>query len=631
MLEAIRKHAQGWLAKVILALIAVTFALFGVDSYMKGDGTGGVVAEVGELGISREELTREIQAQSDRMRESMGPAFDPALTETAEFRKQVLDSMIERKALLQDAQKLKFIAPDAYLAAVLMQIPAFQQDGKFSQARYEAILRQNGRTPAQFENDLRQSFMLEAVTSPATLAAFPSSTALEQIARLVAQQREISWVDLPVSTVASQVKVTPADVEKYYAANKAEFTEPEQIRAEYLSLDRNAVAAGITVSDQAVAAYYASNAAQFGQPEQRSASHILIGVDADADAATRAKAKARATELYQTVLKAPERFAELARTQSQDPGSAAQDGSLGSFGRGMMVKPFEDAVFSMKPNEIRGPIESDFGYHIIRLDEIQAAQTAPLSQVKAAVVDALRKQQAQRSFADLAERFSNLVYENAGSLQAAATAVKLTIQQTDWISAKQAPAPFNHEALAAALFSKESIKSKQNTEAIEVQPGVLVAARVVEHRAARVRPLAEVSSSIEAKLRAELTTKLLTQKGEATIQDLSKGVESGLNWSAFQVMGRQPSAALDEAGIKAAFRVKTDKLPAYTGTMRPDGAYRIVRVTRVVEPSGIDPMLVSSIGQGVTQAQQRADMKAMVDLITASQKVTIKPNAIEGR
>ena len=631
MLEAIRKHAQGWLAKVILALIAVTFALFGVDSYMKGDGSGGVVAEVGELGISREELTREIQAQSDRMRESMGPAFNPALIETAEFRKQVLDSMIERKALLQDAQKLKFIAPDAYLAAVLMQIPAFQQDGKFSQQRYEAILRQNGRTPAQFENDLRQSFMLEAVTSPATLAAFPSNTALEQIARLVTQQREISWVDLPVSTVASQVKVTPADVEKYYAANKAEFTDPEQIRAEYLSLDRNAVAAGITVSDQAVAAYYASNAAQFGQPEQRSASHILIGVDADADAATRAKAKARATELYQTVLKTPGRFAELARTQSQDAGSAAQDGSLGSFGRGMMVKPFEDAVFSMKPNEIRGPIESDFGYHIIRLDGIQAAQTAPLAQVKAAVVDALRKQQAQKSFADLAERFSNLVYENADSLQSAATAVKLSIQKTDWMSTKQAPAPFNHEALATVLFSKDSIKSKQNTEAIEVQPGVLVAARVVEHRAARVRPLAEVSPSIEAKLRAERSTKLLTQKGEATIQDLSKGVESGLNWSAFQVMGRQPSAALDEAGIKAAFRVQTAKLPAYTGTMRADGTYRIVRVTRVVEPSGIDPMLVSSIGQGVTQAQQRADMKAMVNLITAGQKVIIKPNAIEGR
>ncbi len=147
MLEAIRKHAKGWLAKVILALIAITFALFGMDSYMNGDTRGGVVAEVGDVGISREELTREIQAQSDRMREALGPAFDPAVTETTSFRKQVLDSLVERKALLQNAQKLKFLAPDAYIASVLAQIPAFQQDGKFSQQRYEAVLRQNGRTP----------------------------------------------------------------------------------------------------------------------------------------------------------------------------------------------------------------------------------------------------------------------------------------------------------------------------------------------------------------------------------------------------------------------------------------------------------------------------------------------------
>jgi peptidyl-prolyl cis-trans isomerase D len=405
------------------------------------------------VGISREELAREIQAQSDRMREALGPAFDPAVTEKADFRKQVLDSLIERKALLQEAQKLKFLAPDAYVASVLGQIPAFQQDGTFSQKRYEAVLRQNGRTPAQFENELRQAFMLEAITSPVSLAAFPSNTSMTQIARLVAQQREIAWADLPASTVASQVQVTPADVEQYYAANQAEFTEPEQIRAEHLVLDIASVAAGIAVNEQAVAKYYAANAAQFGQPEQRRASHILIAADKNADAATRAQAKAKATELIQVLRKAPERFAELARAESQDPGSAAQDGSLGSFGRGMMVKPFEDAVFSMKPNEIRGPVESDFGYHIIRLDGIEPAQTAPLAEVRAAVVDELRRQQAQKVFADLAENFSNLVYENATSLQPAATAAKLTVKQSGWMAAKNAPQPFNHPALSAVLFS----------------------------------------------------------------------------------------------------------------------------------------------------------------------------------
>ena len=631
MLEAIRKHAKGWLAKVILGLIAITFALFGVDSYMKGDQSGGKIAEVGDVGISREELTREIQAQSDRMREALGPAFDPAVTETADFRKQVLDSLIERKAMLQEAQKFKFLAPDAYIASVLTQIPAFQQDGAFSQQRYEAVLRQNGRTPAQFENELRQAFMLEAIASPVSLAAFPSDTSLKQIAQLVAQQREIAWIDIPASAVATQIKVTPADVEREYAANKAEFTEPEQIRAEYVVLDMAAVAAGITVSDQAVADFYAANAAKFGQPEQRSASHILIAADKNADAATRARAKAKAAELVQTLNKNPERFAELARTQSQDPGSAAQDGHLGSFGRGMMVKPFEDAVFSMKPNEIRGPVESDFGYHIIRLDGVQAAQTAPLAAVRAAVADELRKQQAQKVFADLADNFGNLVYENAASLQPAAAAAKLSIQQSGWMTAKNAPAPFNHAGLSAALFSPESIKSKQNSEAIEVKPGTLVAARVIESKPARLRPLADVSAVIETRLRAAQSALLLAKKGEAMIQGLARGEESGVNWSAFQVVGRQASAEMDAAGVKAVFRVNTEKLPAYTGFARPDGAYRIVRVSRVLNAPTLDPQLVMSIATGVVQAQQRADMKAMVALITAGQKVKIQPNAIEGR
>ncbi|MDQ1315578.1 MAG: peptidyl-prolyl cis-trans isomerase [Pseudomonadota bacterium] len=631
MLEAIRKHAKGWLAKIILGLIAVTFALFGIDSYMSGDRSGGVVAEVGEQNISRDELIRETQAQSDRMRESLGPAFDPAVAESADFRKKVLDSLIERKAFLQDAQKRKFLAPDAYVAAVLSQIPAFQQDGAFSQQRYEAVLRQNGRTPASFENEVRQDFMLKAITSPVALAAFPSSTSLTQIARLVAQQREIAWVDLPASTVEAQIKVTPADIESKYAADKAAFTEPEQIRAEYLVLDMAAVAAGIAVSEQEIASYYRSNDAQFGQPEQRSASHILIAVDKNADAATRAQAKAKASELAQTLQKTPARFAELARSQSQDPGSAAQDGSLGSFGRGMMVKPFEEAVFSMKLNEIRGPVESDFGYHIIRLDGIQAAQIAPLEEVRAQVVGELRKQQAQKQFADLADSFSNLVYENADSLQPAAAAAKLSVQQSGWMAAKTAPSPFSHAALSAALFGPESVKSRQNTEAFEVKPGTLVAARVIEHRPARVRPLAEVSAAIEARLRAEQGARLLAEKGEATLKALSRGEEAGLKWSEFKVVGRQPSADLDAVGAKAVFRVNTGKLPAYTGFARPDGVYRIVRVSRVLEETAVDPRLLASIEAGLIQAQQGADMQAMTSLVKSGHKVKIKPNAIEGR
>ncbi len=629
MLEAIRKHAQGWLAKAILALIALTFAAFGLESYQSSDSSNGYVAEVGDVGISRDELTREIQAQSRRLREEMGPAFDPATVQTPEFQKQVLDGIIERKALLLDAQKQKLMASDAYVAAVLTSIPAFQEDGKFSQARYETILQQDGRRPVQFENEIRQSFMMEAIASPVALAAFSSKTSLDLITRLVAQQREVSWVDLPAASVADQIKISAEDIARDYAANKAAWTDPEQIRVEYLLLDLASVAAGITVSDQAVADYYAANASQFGQPEQRSASHILITADKNADTATRARAKAKAMALFQTLQKTPAKFAELARAESQDPGSAAQDGSLGSFGRGMMVKPFEDAVFSMKRNEIRGPIESDFGYHVIRLDSIQPAQIAPLATVRAAVVEELRKRQAQKVFADMADNFGNLVYENADSLASAAKTLKLTPQQSGWMSVKSAPPPFNHPALSAAVFSRESITSKQNTEAIELQPGMLIAARVIDHRAARLKPLAEVTQAIAARLRAEQTKQLLTRKGTETIKTLTQGTETGLNWSAFQVVARQPTDALDATAIKAVFQANTNKLPAYTGFTRGDGSYRIVRISRVLEAASLEPGLASSIQSSFVQAQQRGDMKALIDLIKAGQKIKIQDNAIE--
>ncbi len=631
MLEAIRKHAHGWLAKVILGLIAVTFALFGIESYMSGDRSGGIVAEVGKVGISRDEFTREIQGQTDRMRDALGPAFDPTVAETADFRSKVLDSLIERKVLLQGAQALGILTPDAYVASVLTQIPSFQEDGKFSQQRYEAVLRQNGRTPAAFENELRQSFMLDIMSSPVVHANFTSATSMDQLARWVAQQREVSWADLPATMVAAQVKVETAEIEREYKAKQAEFTDPEQIRVEYVELDAAAVAARIEVSEQAVAEFYAANPARFGLPEQRSASHILIAVDQAADPAARAKAKAKAVELLATVQKSPARFGELARTESQDPGSAAQDGSLGSFGRGMMVKPFEDAVFAMKPNEIRGLVESDFGYHIIRLDGIQPAQTAPLQEARGAIVQELRKQQAQKQFADLAENFGNLVYENADSLQPAATAVGVNVRQSDWMSAKVAPPPFDHAALADALFSPESVRSRQNTEAFEVRPGVLVAARVIEHRPARLRPLSEVAATIEARLRTEQSARLLAEAGASRLKGLKGGEEGGLTWSGFKVLGRQPTPELDEAGIRAVFRVDTGTLPAYTGYTRADGTYRILRVSRVVDASALAPELRASIESGVLQAQQRADMQALIGLVKAGYKVKVHPNAIEGR
>jgi peptidyl-prolyl cis-trans isomerase D len=629
MLEAIRRHAQGWMAKVILVLITIPFALWGVDSYMQGGSGTDVVAEVGDVQISRQEFARALQEQADRMRQAQGPNFEPSVTDTPEFRQQVLKRMVEREALLLDARQQGFRTPDTYVETVLLQVPAFQENGAFSRQRYEALLRQRGMSPVGFENELRQEFLIEVEISPASLGAFSARTSLAQISRLVSQQREISWVDMNPADVSGEVKVTPVDVQNYYTSHKAKFTVPERIRAEYLMLTFDSVAQGMVVGNEEIKQYYQANSGKFGQPEQRSASHILIAVARDADAAVRAQARSKATQLAEALRKAPASFGEVARKESQDPGSAAQNGSLGSFGRGAMVKPFEDAVFSMKTGEMRGPVESDFGFHIIRLDGIQAATVAPMESVRAEVEAELRKQQAQKKFAEVAESFSNLVYERADSLKPAADAMKLTVQSTNWMSSGSAPAPFNHSGLAKVLFSVDSIKNKQNTEAIEIAPGVLVAARVIEHRPAAVRALSEVSSGIQEKLRSERVVQLMAQKGEALIKQLKQGNEPGLRWSSFQTVSRQQPAGLDQKNLASTFQADVSKLPAYTGVAKPDGVYRIVRISRVLDGQVNDPGLLSSIEGGVQQAIQRADLAAMIALAKAGQKVEIRPNAIE--
>lgn len=629
MLETIRQHAKGWLAKVILGLIAVTFALFGVDSYMKGGDGADVVATVGKTKITRQEYTRELQNQADRMREALGEKFDRAETETPAFRKKVLDALLERKAMVLDAQQQGFRPPERYVESILLQVPAFQENGVFSPQRFEALLRQRNMTPAGFENEIREVYVLEAQTSPITMGTFLSNTSLTQLYKALMQQREVSEVVLPPNDSLAKLAVTEADINTYYAAHRAEFTEPEKIRAEYLTLTVDAATAGVTVSDKEISDFYQQNAAHLGQPEQRSASHILIAVDKNATPAIKAQARAKAVQLTAQLQKAPASFGEMARKESQDPGSAAQNGSLGTFARGAMVKPFEDAVFGMKPGEIRGPVESEFGFHIIRLDAIQPAAVPPLDSMRAQIETEIRKLKAQHKFSELAENFSNLVYEKPESLKPAADAMKLSVQTSDWMSAKNAPAPFSNPKLSEVVFSADSIKTRQNTEAIEVAPGVLVAARVLDHRPAAVRALNDVRAGIEQKLRNERLAKMQAEKGEAMIKQLRSGTELGLNWSDFRTVNRQQHAGYDPESIRAIYRADIRKLPAYTGVLNPDGSYRIIRISRVLGGANQDPALLASIKSGIQQAVQRADLEAMVTLAKSAQKLEIHSNALD--
>jgi peptidyl-prolyl cis-trans isomerase D len=628
MLEAIRDRAQGWIAKLILALITVPFALWGIESYFNRGGGGDVVAEVGKAKVYRQEFNQALQNQADSLRQSQGAKYDPAITQSKEFRESVLNSVVDRKALLLTAADAKLVAPDREVASIIQQIPLFLEDGQFSRERYESVLRQRGLTPIGFENEIRQDIMLRALQSPLVRAVVVPGATADRLARLVSQQREVSWADIAPAQFAAQAQISDSDVAGYYNAHKADFTDPEAARVEYVVLSKEALAGAVQPSEEDIQNYYRANQAKFGEPEHRTASHILIAA-AKGDASARQKARAKAESLLAEIRKNPASFAELAKRDSQDPDSAAHGGSLGSFPRGVMVKPFDDAVFSMKVGELRGPVETDYGYHIIRLDGITPSKAAPLASVRDSIVAELRAQQGQKQFAKAAENFSNLVYDQSTTLKPAADAYKLSVQVSDWITRKGGPAPLDEPKLLDAIFSSDSIKNKQNTEAIETAKGALVAARVIEYRPATLHPLASVSATIRAMLKAQKSAELAEQEGMAQLEKLNRGQEPALAWSPFQMLSRQRPGPFDAQSLAAIFRVSTAKLPAYTGVKRPDGTYRLVRVSRVSEPSAVDPAMRGALEGGLRQAFARADIEAYLVLAKSENKVEIKASALE--
>lgn len=629
MLEAIRNRAQSWIAKLILALILIPFALWGIDSYFSGGGRTETLAEVGDARITQQDFALALKEQAAAMRQAMGPNFDPAVLETKSFRQQVMARLTEEEAMLQAAAAAGLRVSDEQIALILHQLPLFQEGGKFSMDRYKQEVTRRGYSPAEFQERLKRDVTLQIQQQPVITGTLVAATSVDLVTRLAGQRREVAVADLSPASFASQVTVSTEEIQRYYDSHRADYADPEAVQVEYVVLSLDDLARSVTVTDKQVEDYFAANLAQFGPPEQRAASHILIAAP-EGDANARKQARAKAEALLAAIRKAPASFAEVARRESQDPGSAAAGGSLGTFGRGTMVKPFEDAVFAMKPGEISNLVETQFGFHIIRLDQVHASRPS-LAAVRAQVEDQVRRKEAQKQFADAAEQFSNLVYEQGSSLAPAAAALKLTLQTSPWLTRKGlAERPFNSPKLMEAIFSAEVIKSQQNIEPVEIERNLLVAARVIAHRPATPKPLADVTAQIREKLMLQKIGGLAEKQGQAMIENLKSGQEpSGITWSAFKIVGRQQPGEFDPKTLQAIMRAGRSGLPDYVGMARQDGGYRVIRISRIIEPAAPDATLRAAVDSGLHQAYARADAQAQVELAKAAQRVEIREGALD--
>ena len=593
--------------QVVLAIILLPFAFFGVDSYFRASDSTAGLATVGSYHISQGEFNQALRERQEAIQRMLEGHADAALLDNPELRFAVMEDLIRQRLLVDHALRSGMAVSDQQLQSVIGEEAGFQEGGRFSLQRYEQVLKAQGMTPAMFESRLRRELLLQHVDDAYNDSVFIPRTISDRLLRISEQQREVSQSVISPDRFLGQVKLEADAVRKYYDAHQDEFRIPEQVRVEYVTLSADALSSQFQVDPTEVSKYYEGHRSQYEVKETRQASHILISVEAGASAEAKQKARAKAEEIYDQLKRNPAQFAELAKKYSQDPGSAANGGDLGSFSRGSMVKAFDDAVFKMKVGEISPPVESQYGYHIIHLTAVKPAQVKSLDDVRGQIESELRKQLAGRKFAELADNFSNLVFEQYESLKPAAELAKSSVQQSNWISRGHADdARLNNPKLLQAIFSEDVIKNKRNTEAVETAPGVLVAARIIEHKPASVRPFAEVSAGVARKLALQQAGQLAVQDGRDKLEKLKQGKDVQLTWTAPQLASRKDAKGMSEPVLRQAFKADTGKLPAYTGVDNPGGGFVVLKISRVVEPEKTaagQPALTEALRQMVGQEE----------------------------
>jgi len=476
-----------------------------------------------------------------------------------------------------------------------------------------------GRTPEQYEASVRADMATQQVMLGISGTAFTPPALAATTINAFYDSREIQVARFSPEAFASKVTVSDADIEAYYKDHSAQFQAPEQANIEYLVLDLEAAKKNISVNEDDLKTYYKENSARFGTKEERRASHILITAPSSMPAADRAKAKAKAEELLAEVKKAPNTFADVARKNSQDPGSAEKGGDLDFVTRGAMVKPFEDAMFALKKGEISNVIETEFGYHIIHLTDIKPAVVPPFEQVRATIENDVRSQQATQEFAKAAETFADAVYQTPDSLKPAAEKLKLTIQTANNVARTPVPGatgPLASRNFLNALFAPDSLQRKQNTEAIEVGSSQLASGRVTTYSPAHPVPLAEVKDKIRAQIVNERAAVLAKTEGEAKLAAWTAKAD-GATFGAAMTVSRRDAASQPLPVIDAALRADAAKLPTLVGVNLGAQGYAVVRVTKVVPrtppPAELAKQEQMQVGQSVAAAEDAAYYNMLKD------------------
>jgi len=613
MFEFVRTHTK-LLQFMLVLLIFPSFVFFGIQGYSRFmDGGAATVAKVDGRSITRAEWDQAHQRQVDRLRRQF-PNIDVKLFDNAATRRETLDNLINERLLLAAANRERLTVGDERLRRIFLEDPQFavfrNPDGTVNQMMLQA----QGMTSEMFVEQLRMELAMQQVLRGVSQSGVAPAGVANAALDALFQRRTIAYQRFDAKAYAAKATPSDADIEAYHKAHEAEFTAPEQATIDYVVLDLEALKKGITLSDKDLHDYYDQNKARYTVAEERRARHILIAVDKDAAADVKGKAKARAESLLAEARKSPASFAELAKKNSADTGSAAQGGDLDWSARGGMVsKALEDAVFALKPGEVGPLVESEFGYHVVKLEAVRGGETKSFDAVRAAIVDEVSRQQASKKWAEAAEQFTNTVYEQADSLQPVIDKLKLEKRSATVL---RQPAPGATGALASpklldAVFGNDNVRNKRNnTDAIEVGPNQLAAAHVTGYQPTRTLPLAEVRERVRERVVATRAAELARKDGEAKLAQLKAAPTTELPDKT--TVSRQQRQDLPTTLVDAVLRADAGKLPAPLGVDLGEAGYIVARIDAVLPRESLDEgPSRAQYGQAWSGAETRAYLEAL--------------------
>ena len=584
MFDSIRSRHRFFTIAVMMLFIIPTFIATGVYSFNQFLATDTSIAKVGSERISQQDLDVAFRQRLDQFAQMLGQNFDARAFDTPQARAATLDSLVSERALKLEIQRSHLLVTDQRLKDFIGSTPAFQQNGKFDYDIYKALLASRGMSERSYETDLRGELARQTLVETVGDSAVLPKTVSDRLWQLQHEKREVRELVFKPEAYLDKAAVTDDAIKADYEQNKSRYMTPETVRAEYLVLRAADLADQVSVGDADVRAFYDHNMKRWGQAERRQASHILITSGPGGSAPDKPAARKLAESVLVKVRANAADFARLAKEYSKDPGSAQKGGDLGWFSRGMMVKPFEDAAFSLKQGETSGVVESDFGFHIIRVTGIETATTKPFEQVKGQIEGELKQQAAEKRFSEIAEQFSNFVYEQSDGLKTAADKFKLPLHEVDGLTRQGARSPdavaLFTPAVIEAVFAPDSLEKRRNTKAVEIGNNTLVSARVLDHHAAAPIPLEVVKPNIKSTLQRTAAAEMARKAGQARLAEVQK-TPSDEGFDPPRWVGRDDPQQLAPATLTSIMQLPSARLPVYVGAASTEGGYVVVHVLSV--------------------------------------------------